>query len=262
MPPIFATPAGIASQQKRQRDIRLHEGMVKSLNLPTIFIFNVSKEAFYNRVGAGRGYVIPACEPGERYSKPLCIPALVYSEVDVADGNNRMTTIPNPGLAGVLEVNGEDQHVIGIANDIIGTHSSSPGLGINTTNLEWMGVFATMHETPTEAEMADASMKRRQRLELIYNAGAELVQHGATISPGDLALYNAAAEEMGRKRFSGNLEHTRAECPECKEAVIAGANFCKNCQQAIDAASVAARAKKREREAAKLEKEDEREADA
>src|SRR5712691_13217216 len=181
MPPIFATPAGIASQQKRSRDIRLHEGMVKSLNLPTISIFNVSREAFYNRVGAGRGYTIPACGPNQRYSEPLKIPALVYSEKDIADGNNTMGTIPNPGLAGTLDINGEDQHVIGIANDIIGTHSSSPGLGISTTNLEWMGVFATMNETPTEAELADANYKRKQRLELIYAAGAELVQHGATI---------------------------------------------------------------------------------
>ncbi len=254
MPPVFATPAGIASQQKRSRDIRLHEGMVKSLKLPTISIFNVSKTPYFNRIGAGRGYTIPACEPGERYSEALKIPALVYSEKDIADGNNTMGTIPNPGIAGVLDINGEDTHVIGIANDILGTHSSSPGLGITTTNLEWMGCFATMNEVPTEAELADANYKRRQRLELIYAQGAELVQHGATISTGDRALYNETAEELGRKRFFGSVEHTKGKCPECLEDINEGAMFCKNCQQAIDPASVAARAKKRATDAAKMMK--------
>jgi predicted amidophosphoribosyltransferase len=47
------------------------------------------------------------------------------------------------------------------------------------------------------------------------------------------------------------------QCPECFEDIRKGATFCKHCNLAIDPASVAARAKKRERENAKLLKDEE-----
>ena len=94
-------------------------------------------------------------------------------------------------------------------------------------------------------------------MELIYATGAEKVQAGESIAMMDRPRYNEAAMLLGRKPLWGNLDHTRASCPECHEDIIEGANFCKHCQQAIDPASVSARATKRKREAAKLLKDEE-----
>jgi hypothetical protein len=238
--------------QKRNRMIHMQQAGLRSIELPSIYIFNVSRTAFYNRVGAGKGYTIPACEPGEEYSEPLVIPTLILSEIDLADGGNNMGVVMNPGLNGTVDIGGEERFVIGIANDIIGTNSSSPALGLFTTNLEWFGVFATKNKKPTPKELDEARSKLRQRMELVYAQGAELVQAGTAVKPGDRAVYNEAAEILGRKQFWGSLDHTRGTCPECHEDIIDGATYCKHCQQPIDPASVAARAKKRQKDAEKL----------
>jgi hypothetical protein len=65
-------------------------------------------------------------------------------------------------------------------------------------------------------------------------------------------IYNEAAEYLGYKPLYGDGDASLDSCPECKERIQAGANFCRHCQQAIDPASVVARAKKRAKEAAKL----------
>ncbi len=254
---LVPVQGGVENLQKRNRQIQMQEAGLRTVKLPSIYIFNVSRREFRNRIGAGKNYTIPACQPGEEYSEALEIPNLVLSEIDLADGGNNMGVIMNPGLNGVVEIGGEERMVIGIANDIIGTNSTSPALGLYTTSLEWWGVFATLNKTPTKAELDQARSKLQQRMELVYATGAELVQAGKNVPMIDRPLYNEAAEILGRKPFWGTLEHTRAQCPECHEDIIGGATFCKHCQQAIDPASVAARAKKRAKEAEKLLKEEE-----
>lgn len=249
---LVPVQGGVENLQKRNRMIHMQQAGLRSVSLPSIYIFNVSQRDFHNRIGAGKGYTIPACKAGEEHSGALEIPTLILSEIDYADGGNNLGVVMNPGINGTVEIGGEERFVIGIANDIIGTNSSSPALGLFTTNLEWFGVFATRNKKPTKEELADARSKLRQRMELVYAAGAELVQAGTAVKPGDRVVYNEAAEVLGRKSFWGSLEHTRGTCPECHEDIIDGATFCKHCQQAIDPASVAARAKKRAKEAAKL----------
>ena len=161
-------------------------------------------------------------------------------------------TCENGCVNGVVEIGGEERKVIGIVNDIIGTDSTSPACSLYTTNGEWLGVFWSHSEEPSDREVAEARAKKKQRDELIYAQGAELVQAGTPVKPSDRVIYNEAAEALGRPQFWGSIEHTLAQCPECRENIIEGANFCKHCQQAIDPASVAARAKKRQRDAEKL----------
>ena len=168
-----------------------------------------------------------------------------------------MGVIMNPGVSAVIKVADGERKVIGIADDIIGTSSSSPAFGLFTTNGEWMGVFWSHSNPPKHEEVLAAGAKMKKRMELVYQQGAELVQAGTAVKPNDRAIYNEAADVLGRPQFWGSLQHTLGQCPECKENIIDGATFCKHCQQAIDPASVAARAQKRSRDAAKLAKEEE-----
>jgi hypothetical protein len=253
---LVPVQGGVENLQKRNRQIHMQEAGLRSVKLPEIYIFNISRREFPNRFAAGKTYTIPACKAGAKYSKPVVIKSIVLSEIDLADGGNNMGVVMNPGLSSVVDIGGEDRHVIGVANDIIGMNSTSPALGLYTTNLEWWGVFATTNVRPTDEELELANSKLRQRMELVYATGAEMVQAGQNVPMIDRPAYNEAAEVLGRAPFWGSNDHQLGQCPECGENIIAGAKFCKHCHQAIDPTSVATRAKKREQEAAILLKEE------
>lgn len=253
---LVPVQGGVANLQKRNRQIHEQEAALATVEIPSVYIFNVGPRT-WRGIGGGKSYVIPACPKDRAYSDPVIIAALCPSEIDLADGGNNMGVVIDAGMSGTRKVGGQEKQVTGVANDVIGTNSTAAALELNTTNGEWFGIFATMNEVPTEAELAEARDKLRQMMELIYAVGAEKVQNGEKVPMVDRARYNEAATLLGKKQLWGSLEHTRATCPECHEDIIEGAHFCKHCQQAIDPASVAARQKKRERDAAKMLKEDE-----
>lgn len=245
---LVPVQGGVANLQKRIRSIHREQAMLATVPIPKLYIFNVSQKEFRNRAAAGTNWTIPACKPGQKYSKALEIPMLSLCEFDPATGANQMGTLQVFGET--RELDGEVQP--GLANDIIGTNSTSPALSLYTTNLEWFGVFSSPSPLPTEEELALANQKLREYMDLVYATGAELVQAGKKVAMIDRPRYNEAALILGRKPLWGSLEHTRGNCPECKNDIIEGATYCQHCHQAIDSASVAARAKKRQRDAEKM----------
>lgn len=249
---LVPVQGGIENIQRRNRQIFMQQAGLASVDLPNVYIFNISRNSFPNRIGAGKTYTIPACPKGKAYSEPIAVPALILSEIDYADGGNNMGVVMNPAENSIVEMGDEDRKVIGVVNDIIGTDSTSPADGIFTTNLEWLGVFASRRATPTEGELAEAAAKLKHHMEMIYAQGAELVQQGQAIPMMDRPVYNEAAEFLGRNTLWGNTEYSKANCPECGENIIAGAKFCKHCRQAIDPTSVALRAKQIAAAAAQL----------
>lgn len=253
---LVPVQGGVANLQKRNRQIHEQEAALATVTIPSVYIFNVGPRV-WRGVGGGKSYMIPACPKDRAYSEPVVISALCPSEIDLADGGNNMGVVIDAGMSGTRNVAGEVKHVIGVANDVIGTNSAAAALELNTTNGEWFGIFVTANTEPTDEELDAARSKLQQMMELIYATGSEKVQAGQSVPMVDRPRYNEAAILLGRKPLWGNLEHTKASCPECHEDIIEGANFCKHCQQAIDPASVAARAKKRQREAEKLLKEEE-----
>lgn len=244
---LVPVSGGVANLQKRNRVIFDAQAQLQSIPIPNVYIYNVGREAWPNRVGAGKGYNIPACPKGEEYSKPIIVPTLSMVEYDPADGANNMAALPVGALSG--ELNG--QHRIGVVDDIIGISSGSPSLALNTTSLEWFGVFWSMSNPPLAEEVEAARNKRREMNQLRYSKGMEIVEQKMLENPDmslrmqERKLYNEAALELGYKQLWGDGNLALESCPECKEPVKPGANYCKHCSQAIDPASVSARAAKR-----------------
>lgn len=238
---LVPVQGGVASLNKRTRQIHNQSAMLRNVAIPSVFIFNVGPKEHRNRIGAGRSYNIPACPAGKSHSEPVEIKSLILSEIDIADGGGNMGVISDPGMS----TNTESGRMIGVANDIIGTDSTSQPLSLNTTNLEWFGVFATMNAVPTQEELDTARGKFVQMQKLIYDTGAEHVKQNHSVDSMDRKVYNEAASFLGVKQLWGDSDHSLGRCPECKEAINAEATYCKHCQQAIDPASVAGRAKKR-----------------
>lgn len=245
---LFVTDKStVVRLNKRTRSLPQMVAALNTAAIPPVFIFNVGPRDF--QVSTPRGLLhIPACPEGKPYSEPLAIDGLVLSEYDLGDSGGAMGTTADPGLD---SASAAGEKLYGVADDIIGKHSTAAALGLMTTNLEWFGVFSTANNPPTKEELDAARGKLRQMMELIYEDGANKVRQN---DPGHLdpnlrmkerELYNDAAKFLGRQLLWGTEDHSLARCPECKEPIIAEANFCKHCQQAIDPASVAARARKR-----------------
>lgn len=215
--------AGDLKALELNRRNRTMPAMAKALNtvkVPPIYIFNIGPRSWAKGNGAQGRYEIPACEAGKPYSKPLVIDGLVLSEYDLGDGAGNMATAVDPGAE--------------VASDIVGTRSTSAALDLFTTNLEWFGVFATVNEKPTKAELEAAREKLTRMMELIYAKGSELVQAGEKVNMLDRKNYNEAAEFLGRQPLWGSHEHALTACPWCAEPVREGAVICKSCKGVID----------------------------
>ena len=244
---LVPVQGGVANLQRRVRNIEDAEAALASVEIPAIYIYNVGARTWLHRIGAGKTWTIPACKPGEEYSDPVTIPQLSVSEFDPASGDNNMGVMTNNGLNS--QVGGRFK--VGVANDIIGTNSSEAGLSLSTTNLEWFGVFYSLSNPPTKAQVAEAHNKLRQMMELRYSKGAEIVEQkmpenqNMSLRMQERKIYNEAAIYLGYKPLFGDGNQALDNCPECREPIKPGATFCKHCQQSIDPASVANRAKKR-----------------
>jgi len=251
---LVPVQGGVASLQKRNRQILSQQAALSTVTIPSVYIFNVGPRV-WRGVGGGKEWVIPACPKGDLYSRPVEIPMLCLSEIDLADGGNNMGVVIDSALSGDQKIGQDIKHSHGVADDIIGKTSTIPGLELNTTNGEWFGLFVSRDEEPSDEDIENAQSKLREMMQLIYAAGAEKVQAGEKVVPSDRKRYNEAAEYLHVAPLWGNLDHTMDQCPECGEDIRKGARVCKHCQLPIDDASVAARAAKRAKEAAKLLKE-------
>jgi hypothetical protein len=246
---LVPVQGGVAQLQKRNRTILEQEAALSTVVIPSVYIFNVGPRV-WRGVGGGKQWVIPACPKGERFSEPIAIPALVLSERDLADGGNNLDTVIDAALSGTRKVGNESKHVMGVADDVIGKNSTSPGLDLHTTNGEWFGVFVSQNELPTDDEIDIAESKLRDMMQLVYAQGAEKVQAGEKVGMADRRLYNEAAEYLRAKPLWGNLDHTMDSCPLCGEDIRKGASICKHCHNRIDADSVEAFFRKQQGETA------------
>ena len=228
---------GVEKLQKRTRTILEQQAALATVEIPSVYIFNVGPRV-WRGVGGGKEWVIPACKKGEAYSTPVAVPAINLSERDIADGNNNLDVVIDAALSGTRMIGNEEKHVFGVADDIIGKSSTSPGLDLFTTNGEWFGLFVTRNEVPSDEELEAANGKLLEMMDLIYSKGAENVEQGEKVVPLDRKVYNQAAEILHRKSLWGSLDHTMQNCPLCGEDVRKGAVVCKHCNRAIDEASV------------------------
>ena len=225
----------LAELRKRTRTMPQMKAALSLVPIPPVYIFNVGNREWRGRVGAGKGYNIPACKPGQKYSDPIIIDSLVLTEYDLADGANNMGTLSNPGQTGIVD----GQRYIGVANDIIGTDSTSAALDLFSTNLEWFGVFSTTNKTPSAEELATANGKLREMMKLVYAKGAELVEQNQAVPMLDRKNYNDAAEFLGVTPLWGNHDHVLDTCPICKNRIMQGALKCTHCGEKLNAANIA-----------------------
>ena len=191
---------------------------------PPIYIFNTYNRQHVIHHGSWGQKLIPACTPGEDYSTPLILKAIEIQEYDLADGAGNMGFVAEDGIE--------------LARDIIGVNSPGKALGLFTTDLEWLGVFATTNQTPTDAELKAAKGKLSRWMRIVYDDGAKLAASGPKGLDQIQENHNVAAQFLGIKNPPWltvlPAQEGVEKCPQCLEEVQIGAKFCKHCRQAIE----------------------------
>ncbi len=189
-------------------------GMVEQF--PKIYIFSIDPEHHLVSKGGYGDFLIPAKPEGERVSPPLVIPGRYPSHMHMGTE--------------VFPVHYEDGLVL--ARDIVGIDSQDKGLGRNTSNLEWHGVFISMSDKPKPQEIAAAEAKRKQFLERIVSDADR--KHMSGKSPEIDAKERQAAHELHLKKIWSEHPTAMDNCPACGSSVVPGVAVCPQCRAILN----------------------------
>ena len=186
---------------------------------PPVYIFNIYDRSHVIPFGGFGTRTILACPKDAEYSEALVLDAMVLQEYDLADGSGNMSFTAEDGME--------------VARDLIGVNSSSPGIGLYTTNLEWWGVFATRSEKPLRRELDAARAKLTKMMQFIFENGKALAQEGPLglnkIGPN----HYRAAEYLNLSAPWATVASPMERCPVCKESIQPEALKCRFCGHVI-----------------------------
>ncbi len=191
----------------------------------SVYIFNVSPWPFSVGLGSLGTFYIPACEDGQRFSRPLKIPGIIQEQYP--EGDNQMKLLKAESGRNVA------QQILGI------------GAHLHPRNaLTLRGVFSSERIEPTEKELAAANKALdtyyRQlvaQADSAFSAGPKALED--VLSNGDGRHY-LAARKIGRTAaespWLGNATQGvgRSECPNCGAAYKPPLGECQKCGDVLD----------------------------
>ena len=206
---------------------------------PSVYIFNIYTQSHRRQGYAGGEYLIPACEPGQPYSKPVILNGFIADEYDLGDGRGNMAWNAEEGA--------------NVAKDVVGIGSTSPALSSMTTNLEWWGVFIASGQHQTDEEKKDPAFGRgekptqwelRQAREKLDKLMARILSDGDRLAPfqndpkGEklTQIHFDAAAYLKQPRNWSNPVMAMQDCPGCGEAVKPHIAKCGKCGAILDRA--------------------------
>lgn len=199
------TPAALHAA--REREAAMNGSLTYSPDQPLasanyeVFIFNVGALQHKVEKGSVGTYTILACEPGAEYSEPTVIPGIVHDSYFI---EQEMKT---------HSVKGEF-----MAQDIV-----HPTIGATWSfgqNLDDLGVFWTLNNPPTPAEVAAARTKMEATYRRLLTVATSLETTGKLdeITP----LMRIAAAYFGEDRPWNRIYKKTFECPGCGEPAKPG----------------------------------------
>lgn len=176
---------------------------------PPVYVHNIFDMPHQVQLGGLRSWNIPACPKGSDYVS-IKVPGMIADEYDTGDGNGSM---------GVLPVMGED-----VANEIVGCKSAQKELGIYTNNKEWLGVFWSHNEVPSEEELETARGKLQRYAEVMVADGNRRNLEGHSDKPGVGinsigVMHRKFALYLGQNVPWAQLVQQMIDCPGCGDRV-------------------------------------------
>lgn len=170
-----------------------------------VYIFNIGPLNHTVEKGSLGTFKIAACERGQRYSKPLVLPAIVRSSYkDHATGAMKTDDV-------------EGKY---IAKDIVNPYLA--GDWSEGQNLEEKGVFWTLNETPTDDELLEAKTKMETYFRKVLAVATSLEAQGPKAMEAITPTMRLAAAYFGEDRPWNRIYKKLGECPACGEAMKDG----------------------------------------
>lgn len=164
-----------------------------------IRIFNVSPHRWVQSLGSLGHYTVHACEPGQRYSKPCEVPAMVFEGIRTDMRNIEQR--PWDGEEVALDIVGQ------------GRYKSKD------QDLTQWGVFIAAGEVPTEAELLAAEAKlTAKEMEQIRQAD-EFYAQGPNFLINITAAMRMAAAKHNLNKPWATIEKPMGICPACGDPV-------------------------------------------
>lgn len=195
---VTAKEAGEQLRAKNKKTISpIPKNLVKSV--PPIHIFNVGKKTHSVGLGSLGQFYIPAKEEGQRYSKPLILPGIMF------DGVAREMTH--------IELQMQDGNEV--AQDVIGKGPFKNA----SQNLERVGVFISAGPVPSEEELLAAEEKVRQENIRLVKDADDLYAQGPLQIVNISADHREACVALNQTREWAKMPTQMINCPSCNEPV-------------------------------------------
>lgn len=170
-----------------------------------IYIFNIGPLTHTVEKGSLGTFRIPPCESGQKYSRPLVLPAIVRTSfVDAATNAMRTDDV-------------EGKH---IARDIV-----NPYLGGDWSegqDLSEKGVFWTLNETPTDEELANAKIKMETFFRKQLAVATSLEAQGPKAMEAITPTMRLAAAYFQEDRPWNRIYKKMNDCPACGDPMKDG----------------------------------------
>jgi hypothetical protein len=198
--------AAVIDNMNRRGIEPLPESLRRAAVAYYVYVFNVGPESHLRAVGTGT-YLVPGKEKGERYSKPVKIPATVYTTIPTENGQMRQS--PSDGMD--------------VAKDIVQIGKMA--------DFTKFGLFISESAVPSEeaieaAEQARVDMlsQRVQDADEYYQVNGGMV----TVSVGGNSVtrsniqdaHRAALRELGWTRPWATKNIQMSECWNCGRSVL------------------------------------------
>lgn len=198
--------AGGVGFKDKHSEIRL-DSLTMQLPYHSVYLFSLYPEVLEKRCGSAGVFRIPACESGQRISKPLVLSNVIRTPyVDALDG-----VLKTDDVSG--EATAEDL----MRPLMFGEKESVWSFG---QNWEDFGAFWTKNEVPTDEEVEEA----RKKLEATYRRA--LIEATTLESTGQTHLVTPimrhAATYFEEDRSWNRQFKKKLECPGCGESAKAG----------------------------------------
>ena len=180
---------------------------------PPLYIFNIYEMKHTRGLGSLGTFHVPACEPGETYSKPLVVKGEFFDEFDRGEGALGWTYETGADVAkAILNVGHRDG-----------------------ADLSAWGVFLSERETPTRAELASAREKLTSKMREVLAAGDALALQGDSGLAQIQAIHRKAAHYLKQHRDWINAEPVEMrDCHGCGAFVKPTLPRCPQCKAPFD----------------------------
>jgi hypothetical protein len=184
-----------------------------------VYLFNIAKQEYkISRLPIIKEMIIPARKEGEKYARVTKLPSPMKLPKGNVDSND-IDVVVMDGRRMAMDIINPDN--FSLDQDAVITGSFSVG-----NNLGKLGVFWSLNEEPTEAELAAATKRLEAHYRSVLTEARAVETSNPQALPAVLTPITHAAADYFRETFNWHKREVHLEsCPRCGQPAKIDAPF-------------------------------------